>query len=141
MWAIEPKYDKVPRAYETLYPGLTTYLQRPKFWSLNFSFYNIQVLMNNDHLLTAATDLGAKGCSFAVYIFKCVFSPSRYVFRCHSSETGSKPILFSSSVRRSNRTQSTQLWQQSVQPLLLHCDASPTSPTSTASTTSTISST
>ncbi len=94
MWAIEPKYDKVPRAYETLYPGLTTYLQRPKFWSLNFSFYNIQVLMNNDHMLTATTDLGAKGCSFAVYIFKCVFSPSRYVFRCHSSETGSKPILF-----------------------------------------------
>ncbi len=44
-------------------PMTTTSLQRPPFWCPNFSFYNIKLPLNNDHLSTMVTNLGSRGWS------------------------------------------------------------------------------
>jgi len=52
----------------------TTCLQRPLFWYHNFNFHNVKLPLNNDHLLTMATNLGSRGwslyTSLTVYNFE-----------------------------------------------------------------------
>ncbi len=56
----------------------TTCLQRPSFWSRNLILFSKNLHLNNDHLLTTATNLGSRGWSLytglTVFTSKIQFS-------------------------------------------------------------------
>ena len=55
-------YFKINNFGDTEKPELTTTSEYrpPAFWGPNFTFYNIKLLLNNDHLSTTTTNLGSR---------------------------------------------------------------------------------
>ncbi len=65
----------------------TTCPQRPPFWSPNLSLYNTNLPLNNDHLLTTATNLGFRGWPLhtgLTLLNICIFMSSKMFSRIDS---------------------------------------------------------
>ena len=74
----------------------TTCLQRPPFWGPIFTFYNIKLPLNNDHLSITATNLGSRGWSLYTGL-----TVHRKTMKCHQATNNKQKTSKNSQFRYS----------------------------------------